>query len=63
MLFGEGKILKLADFGLAISLREERANTRAGGRWRGNRGGKGGGGGRGGGGGGGGGGGERGGGI
>ncbi|EFJ49328.1 hypothetical protein VOLCADRAFT_32796, partial [Volvox carteri f. nagariensis] len=29
VLFAEGKILKLADFGLAISLREERANTRA----------------------------------
>ncbi|GIL64071.1 hypothetical protein Vafri_18046 [Volvox africanus] len=30
VLFAEGKILKLADFGLAINLREERANTRAG---------------------------------
>ncbi|GFR50571.1 hypothetical protein Agub_g12845, partial [Astrephomene gubernaculifera] len=30
VLFAEGKILKLADFGLAISLKEERANTRAG---------------------------------
>ncbi|KAG2437895.1 hypothetical protein HXX76_005512 [Chlamydomonas incerta] len=30
VFFAEGKILKLADFGLAISLKEERANTRAG---------------------------------
>ncbi|KAG2449847.1 hypothetical protein HYH02_005370 [Chlamydomonas schloesseri] len=30
VLFAEGKILKLADFGLAINLKEERANTRAG---------------------------------
>jgi serine/threonine protein kinase len=30
VLFGEGKTLKLADFGLAINVREERANTRAG---------------------------------
>ncbi len=30
VLFTEDKVLKLADFGLAIDLNEERANTRAG---------------------------------
>ncbi|KXZ48406.1 hypothetical protein GPECTOR_28g813 [Gonium pectorale] len=30
VLFAEGQVLKLADFGLAIDLKEERANTRAG---------------------------------
>lgn len=30
VIFTESKILKLADFGLALDLNEERANTRAG---------------------------------